>query len=74
MDEVMDTVVTPVKSFAKDSIRLVNKCTKPDRKGEGEEEQKNNVNGDVLVCARAPDERPLRCIHGCGEKGVGDGR
>merc|ERR1712118_61446 len=27
-----DTVVTPVKTFAKDSVRLINKCTKPDRK------------------------------------------
>lgn len=32
MNDIMDTVVTPVKSFAKDSVRLVNKCTKPDRK------------------------------------------
>merc|ERR1712014_338322 len=32
MNEVMDTVVNPMKTFAKDSIRPVNKCTKPDRK------------------------------------------
>ena len=31
--DVMDLVVRPVKGFAKDSIRLVNKCTKPDKKG-----------------------------------------
>ena len=35
-DVVVDTVVTPVKTFAKDSVRLINKCTKPDRKGEEE--------------------------------------
>lgn len=29
----MDTVVTPVKEFSKNSIRLVKRCTKPDRKG-----------------------------------------
>ena len=32
-DVVTDSVITPVKTFAKDSIRLINKCTKPDRKG-----------------------------------------
>lgn len=30
----MDTVVTPAKEFAKNSTRLVKRCTKPDRKGE----------------------------------------
>eukprot|EP00241_Pyramimonas_parkeae_P013866 CAMPEP_0114255250 /NCGR_PEP_ID=MMETSP0058-20121206/17447_1 /TAXON_ID=36894 /ORGANISM="Pyramimonas parkeae, CCMP726" /LENGTH=68 /DNA_ID=CAMNT_0001369593 /DNA_START=1422 /DNA_END=1628 /DNA_ORIENTATION=- len=30
--DVADIVVKPIKGFAKDSIRLVNKCTKPDRK------------------------------------------
>ena len=34
MNDIMDTVVNPMKTFAKDSARLVNKCTKPDRKGE----------------------------------------
>ena len=29
----MDTVVTPLKEFGKNSIRLVKRCTKPDRKG-----------------------------------------
>jgi hypothetical protein len=29
----MDTVVTPLKEFAKNSVRLVKRCTKPDRKG-----------------------------------------
>jgi preprotein translocase subunit Sss1 len=32
MDHVQ-SVVEPGKKFAKDSIRLVKKCTKPDRKG-----------------------------------------
>lgn len=31
--EAVDTVVRPVKDFAKDSIRLVKRCHKPDRKG-----------------------------------------
>ena len=30
--EVADIAVKPVRDFAKDSIRLLNKCTKPDRK------------------------------------------
>ena len=30
--EVADIAVKPVKEFAKDSYRLVRKCTKPDRK------------------------------------------
>lgn len=32
MDQVMQ-FVEPAKQFAKDSVRLVKKCTKPDRKG-----------------------------------------
>lgn len=32
MDQVMQ-LVDPGKQFAKDSIRLVKRCTKPDRKG-----------------------------------------
>lgn len=31
MDQLMQ-IVEPAKSFTKDSIRLVKKCTKPDRK------------------------------------------
>jgi protein transport protein SEC61 subunit gamma-like protein len=30
--EAVDSVVTPIKEFAKDSVRLVNRCHKPDRK------------------------------------------
>ncbi|XP_024401927.1 protein transport protein Sec61 subunit gamma [Physcomitrium patens] len=30
--EAVDTVVRPVKDFAKDSIRLVKRCHKPDRR------------------------------------------
>lgn len=29
----MDTVVTPLKEFGKNSVRLVKRCTKPDRRG-----------------------------------------
>ena len=29
----METVVTPLKDFSKNSVRLVKRCTKPDRKG-----------------------------------------
>lgn len=31
--EYIQAVVDPSKQFAKDSIRLVKRCTKPDRKG-----------------------------------------
>jgi hypothetical protein len=31
--DVMDIVGKPIKEFAKDSYRLVKRCTKPDRKG-----------------------------------------
>ena len=31
--DVMDIVGKPVREFAKDSYRLVKRCTKPDRKG-----------------------------------------
>ena len=30
--EVADIAIKPVKEFAKDSYRLVKRCTKPDRK------------------------------------------
>ena len=33
MDQVQQ-ITEPMKQFAKDSFRLVKKCTKPDRKGE----------------------------------------
>lgn len=33
MDQIVQ-VVDPAKLFIKDSIRLVKRCTKPDRKGE----------------------------------------
>ena len=32
MDQIIQTV-EPVRQFAKDSIRLVKRCTKPDKKG-----------------------------------------
>ena len=32
MDQIQQTI-EPAKQFAKDSIRLVKRCTKPDRKG-----------------------------------------
>ena len=36
MDQLM-VYVKPVKDFAKDSMRLVKRCTKPDMKGEARE-------------------------------------
>jgi len=30
--ETVEAIVNPLKDFAKESIRLVNKCTKPDMK------------------------------------------
>jgi hypothetical protein len=40
--DAVDSVVDPLREFAKDSIRLVKRCHKPDRKGN----------------CRAPDPRP----------------
>lgn len=31
----LEFVTDPLEQFAKDSVRLVNKCTKPDRRGTG---------------------------------------
>ena len=31
--DVGDVVIKPLKDFTKNSIRLVKRCTKPDRKG-----------------------------------------
>ncbi len=33
MDVIDDLAVKPLKEFTKDSIRLLKRCTKPDRKG-----------------------------------------
>jgi hypothetical protein len=33
--DAVDSVVDPLREFAKDSVRLVKRCHKPDRKGEG---------------------------------------
>ena len=35
MDQI-EQFVEPMKQFSKDSIRLVKRCTKPDRKGKKE--------------------------------------
>ena len=32
--DAIDSVVDPLREFAKDSVRLVKRCHKPDRKGE----------------------------------------
>lgn len=32
--DVIDSAVDPLRDFAKDSVRLVKRCHKPDRKGE----------------------------------------
>jgi protein transport protein SEC61 subunit gamma and related proteins len=34
MSDINAMVVDPLKKFVKDSVYLVKKCTKPDRKGE----------------------------------------
>lgn len=31
--DALDSVVDPLREFAKDSVRLVKRCHKPDRKG-----------------------------------------
>ncbi|KAL5211191.1 hypothetical protein ABZP36_022038 [Zizania latifolia] len=33
--DAVDSVVDPLREFAKDSVRLVKRCHKPDRKGLG---------------------------------------
>lgn len=35
MDQIVQ-MVEPMKQFSKDSIRLVKRCTKPDRKGKSD--------------------------------------
>ena len=47
----MDIAVKPVKEFAKDSYRLVKRCTKPDRKGA------------LLRGALVPQLQPVRWSH-----------
>ena len=78
MEEVMDTVVTPVKSFAKDSIRLINKCTKPDRKGawgENNGTTERARGGATASAMRTPRAGPRAEVGGAGRRArsVGEG-
>lgn len=41
MDQVMQ-FVEPSRQFVKDSIRLVKRCTKPDRKGKAHNKSEHN--------------------------------
>lgn len=34
MSDVNELLIAPLQKFAKDSMHLIKKCTKPDRKGE----------------------------------------
>ena len=57
--DVGDFVVKPLKDFAKSSIRLVKRCTKPDRKGaswrtRGRERARQIVIGGVLPLSGSP--------------------
>jgi len=54
MDQVMQ-YVEPAKQFAKDSIRLVKRCTKPDRKG-------NNMFSFCWLCTVVHNHQ-LLCMH-----------
>lgn len=53
--EVNRDLIEPLKRFAKDSVHLVKKCTKPDRKGQ--------CGRSLAACAAFPDETPRPC--GC---------
>ena len=53
MDQIVQTI-EPVKQFAKDSIRLVKRCTKPDKKGKNrrffhDRQIANNFNFDFRI-------------------------
>lgn len=54
MSDVNELLIAPLQKFSKDSMHLIKKCTKPDRKGEF---------GSFLV-ARAPHQ--LRLVPTCG--------
>ena len=56
-DEAMDlqeTFTKPLKDFAKNSIRLVKRCTKPDSKGKRETSEAGD--GEPESCPRAGEE------------------
>ena len=57
MDQIVQTI-EPVKQFAKDSIRLVKRCTKPDKKGK---KRPNSMTGKLLIIStlhfRIPKDR-----------------
>uniref|UniRef100_A0A453NIS1 Uncharacterized protein n=1 Tax=Aegilops tauschii subsp. strangulata TaxID=200361 RepID=A0A453NIS1_AEGTS len=47
--DAVDSVVDPLREFAKDSVRLVKRCHKPDRKGK-----------DPAISSGASDPPPRR--------------
>lgn len=57
MSDVNAHLIQPLKKFAKDSIHLVKKCTKPDRKGQW---RLLDVSGALGVSLLALCARPHR--------------
>ena len=41
--DAIDSVFDPLREFAKDSVRLVKRCHKPDRKGNPRKKKKNEL-------------------------------
>ncbi|VAH08746.1 unnamed protein product [Triticum turgidum subsp. durum] len=52
--DVVDSVVDPLREFAKDSVRLVKRCHKPDRKGK-DRHKLENCDDTILKFPLSPD-------------------
>lgn len=62
MSDVNELLIAPLQKFSKDSMHLIKKCTKPDRKGEF------IVRFGSSVCLTRPPTTLLVATFSCGNR------
>uniref|UniRef100_A0A8I6XSS1 Protein transport protein Sec61 subunit gamma n=1 Tax=Hordeum vulgare subsp. vulgare TaxID=112509 RepID=A0A8I6XSS1_HORVV len=59
--DAVDSVVDPLLQFAKDIVRLVKRCHKPDRKGKDPRARALPLFSDLVCFPLSPDLTLIRC-------------
>uniref|UniRef100_A0A453T3L1 Uncharacterized protein n=1 Tax=Aegilops tauschii subsp. strangulata TaxID=200361 RepID=A0A453T3L1_AEGTS len=67
--DAVDSVVDPLREFAKDSVRLVKRCHKPDRKGKYRARASSSGSGLFSSFARSDADLARRVHQGGGADG-----
>lgn len=62
MSDVNELLIQPLQKFSKDSMHLIKKCTKPDRKGKSQMLFSSVLPCEVLVCLTAPSRSWKFCV------------